>query len=250
MLVLYRISKGPVLLYFLYFCGKKNHLFGLSPLYTAPVPECLWLCVVHHLVCGGLAGDLVPWLQGAPTGSRGWKRWGQNGKKNVSSWLNKNLFPLYNSFPSLTTAYLAVVNAACERAPMIYPRAVSDGQFYSPPESVAGDPCLLTRISAKVCVHFLFNLQTDFWPWTCVCRLWWGSGRGGSWTQSCHCSSTVSVFTAVTLSFLLLMMMTLILHLHSSCFRRKSMSDRAVRPCQWSNRSWPRRTTGNSKKTM
>ncbi|KAE8283433.1 StAR-related lipid transfer protein 3 [Larimichthys crocea] len=35
-------------------------------------------------------------------------------------------------------AYLAVVNAACERAPMIYPRAVSDGQFYSPPESIAG----------------------------------------------------------------------------------------------------------------
>nr|XP_046271759.1 stAR-related lipid transfer protein 3 isoform X1 [Scatophagus argus]XP_046271760.1 stAR-related lipid transfer protein 3 isoform X1 [Scatophagus argus] len=35
-------------------------------------------------------------------------------------------------------AYLAVVNAACERAPMMYPRAVSDGQFYSPPESVAG----------------------------------------------------------------------------------------------------------------
>ncbi|XP_024128534.1 stAR-related lipid transfer protein 3 isoform X1 [Oryzias melastigma] len=35
-------------------------------------------------------------------------------------------------------AYLAAVNAACERAPMIYPRAVSDGQFYSPPESIAG----------------------------------------------------------------------------------------------------------------
>ncbi|XP_047428362.1 stAR-related lipid transfer protein 3 isoform X2 [Mugil cephalus] len=34
-------------------------------------------------------------------------------------------------------AYLAAVNAACERAPMIHPRAVSDGQFYSPPESVA-----------------------------------------------------------------------------------------------------------------
>ncbi|XP_030649573.1 stAR-related lipid transfer protein 3 [Chanos chanos] len=34
--------------------------------------------------------------------------------------------------------YLAAVNAACERAPMIYPRAVSDGQFYSPPESLAG----------------------------------------------------------------------------------------------------------------
>uniref|UniRef100_A0A3Q3IYK3 START domain-containing protein 3 n=2 Tax=Monopterus albus TaxID=43700 RepID=A0A3Q3IYK3_MONAL len=32
-------------------------------------------------------------------------------------------------------AYLAAVNAACERAPMMYPRAVSDGQFYSPPES-------------------------------------------------------------------------------------------------------------------
>uniref|UniRef100_A0A8C8DPS8 StAR related lipid transfer domain containing 3 n=1 Tax=Oryzias sinensis TaxID=183150 RepID=A0A8C8DPS8_9TELE len=35
-------------------------------------------------------------------------------------------------------AYVAAVNAACERAPMIYPRAVSDGQFYSPPESIAG----------------------------------------------------------------------------------------------------------------
>nr|XP_057905328.1 stAR-related lipid transfer protein 3 [Doryrhamphus excisus] len=35
-------------------------------------------------------------------------------------------------------AYLAAVNAACERAPMMYPRALSDGQFYSPPESVAG----------------------------------------------------------------------------------------------------------------
>ncbi|XP_062389014.1 stAR-related lipid transfer protein 3 [Sardina pilchardus] len=35
-------------------------------------------------------------------------------------------------------AYLAAVQAACERAPMIYPRAVSDGQFYSPPESLAG----------------------------------------------------------------------------------------------------------------
>ncbi|XP_057717126.1 stAR-related lipid transfer protein 3 isoform X2 [Corythoichthys intestinalis] len=35
-------------------------------------------------------------------------------------------------------AYLAAVNAACERAPSTYPRAVSDGQFYSPPESVAG----------------------------------------------------------------------------------------------------------------
>ncbi|XP_046894807.1 stAR-related lipid transfer protein 3 [Hypomesus transpacificus] len=34
--------------------------------------------------------------------------------------------------------YLAAVHAACERAPMIYPRAVSDGQFYSPPESLAG----------------------------------------------------------------------------------------------------------------
>ncbi|XP_063070593.1 stAR-related lipid transfer protein 3 [Engraulis encrasicolus] len=34
-------------------------------------------------------------------------------------------------------AYLTAVNAACERAPMLYPRAVSDGQFYSPPESLA-----------------------------------------------------------------------------------------------------------------
>lgn len=63
-------------------------------------------------------------------------------------------------FPSLTAAYLAVVNAACERAPMIYPRAVSDGQFYSPPESVAGDLCLLVY-SLCVYAHFLIDLQTD-----------------------------------------------------------------------------------------
>ncbi|XP_056263945.1 stAR-related lipid transfer protein 3 [Pseudoliparis swirei] len=35
-------------------------------------------------------------------------------------------------------AYLAAVNAACERVTMIYPHAASDGQFYSPPESIAG----------------------------------------------------------------------------------------------------------------
>lgn len=47
---------------------------------------------------------------------------------------------IFKSYLSpLPSAYLAAVNAACERAPMIYPRAVSDGQFYSPPESVAGD---------------------------------------------------------------------------------------------------------------
>lgn len=34
--------------------------------------------------------------------------------------------------------YLAAVNAACEPAPLIFPRPVSDGQFYSPPESLAG----------------------------------------------------------------------------------------------------------------
>uniref|UniRef100_A0A673FYJ8 StAR-related lipid transfer protein 3 n=1 Tax=Sinocyclocheilus rhinocerous TaxID=307959 RepID=A0A673FYJ8_9TELE len=36
-------------------------------------------------------------------------------------------------------AYLAAVNAACEPAPLICPRPVSDGQFYSPPESLAGN---------------------------------------------------------------------------------------------------------------
>lgn len=34
--------------------------------------------------------------------------------------------------------YLAAVNAACESARLIYPTAGSDGQFYSPPESLAG----------------------------------------------------------------------------------------------------------------
>lgn len=45
----------------------------------------------------------------------------------------------FKTLCSSSSAYLAAVNAACERAPIIYPRALSDGQFYSPPESVAGD---------------------------------------------------------------------------------------------------------------
>ncbi|KAK3532279.1 hypothetical protein QTP86_015649 [Hemibagrus guttatus] len=35
-------------------------------------------------------------------------------------------------------AYLAAVTAACESGRLFYPQAVSDGQFYSPPESLAG----------------------------------------------------------------------------------------------------------------
>uniref|UniRef100_A0A671N307 StAR-related lipid transfer protein 3 n=1 Tax=Sinocyclocheilus anshuiensis TaxID=1608454 RepID=A0A671N307_9TELE len=35
--------------------------------------------------------------------------------------------------------YLAAVNAACEPAPLFCPRPVSDGQFYSLPESLAGN---------------------------------------------------------------------------------------------------------------
>ncbi|KAL0992756.1 hypothetical protein UPYG_G00097960 [Umbra pygmaea] len=35
-------------------------------------------------------------------------------------------------------AYLAAVNAASEQAALVYPRAGSEGQFYSPPESLAG----------------------------------------------------------------------------------------------------------------
>uniref|UniRef100_A0A8C5AY76 StAR-related lipid transfer protein 3 n=1 Tax=Gadus morhua TaxID=8049 RepID=A0A8C5AY76_GADMO len=41
-------------------------------------------------------------------------------------------------------AYLAVVHAACERAPMMYPPPTSDGQFYSPPESLAGNVVLMS----------------------------------------------------------------------------------------------------------
>ncbi|MBN3309823.1 stAR-related lipid transfer protein 3 isoform X2 [Amia ocellicauda] len=35
-------------------------------------------------------------------------------------------------------AYLAALNAASGQGPLLYPRALSDGQFYSPPESLAG----------------------------------------------------------------------------------------------------------------
>lgn len=85
----------------------------------------------------------------------------------------KICFSFSNYFSSLTSAYLAAVNAACERAPMIYPRAVSDGQFYSPPESVAGDVCSSVVIGpclVSLCVglsgfimSFLFEPHFEFW---------------------------------------------------------------------------------------
>lgn len=58
---------------------------------------------------------------------------------------------------------------------MIYPRAVSDGQFYSPPESIAGDVLLVStdvflfislQYSLSVCVcvflQLLFETHIDF----------------------------------------------------------------------------------------
>ena len=51
-------------------------------------------------------------------------------------------------------AYLAVVHAACERAPMMYPPPTSDGQFYSPPESLAGNVVLMSL--AIICSPHLF----------------------------------------------------------------------------------------------
>lgn len=39
---------------------------------------------------------------------------------------------------SLPPAYLAALCVSSGRGPLLYPRAVSDGQFYSPPESIAG----------------------------------------------------------------------------------------------------------------
>uniref|UniRef100_A0A8P4G3W0 StAR-related lipid transfer protein 3 n=1 Tax=Dicentrarchus labrax TaxID=13489 RepID=A0A8P4G3W0_DICLA len=55
----------------------------------------------------------------------------------VVAWL-ETWFLDFKVLPQEADDERAVVNSACERAPMIYPRAVSDGQFYSPPESVAG----------------------------------------------------------------------------------------------------------------
>lgn len=96
------------------------------------------------------------------------------------------------------SAYLAAVNAASERAPMIYPRAVSEGQFYSPPESLAGTtlhlpfslPCnsqCLSQSSLSAISLFLFvsplrcllpncNLHA-----TCVC--YDGQGLRRTWMR-------------------------------------------------------------------
>ncbi|KAJ3601176.1 hypothetical protein NHX12_032149 [Muraenolepis orangiensis] len=61
----------------------------------------------------------------------------------LSNLLSGNAFgyvlPITSFVVAWCSPYLAAVHAACERAPMIYPRAAgSDGQFYSPPESLAG----------------------------------------------------------------------------------------------------------------
>lgn len=79
--------------------------------------------------------------------------------------LNMTPFSPFDPTPLLPPpAYLAVVNAACERAPMIYPRAVSDGQFYSPPESVAGDALLCPLTLASACPSYVFYfLYLHFW---------------------------------------------------------------------------------------
>uniref|UniRef100_A0A3Q3D6T3 StAR related lipid transfer domain containing 3 n=1 Tax=Hippocampus comes TaxID=109280 RepID=A0A3Q3D6T3_HIPCM len=73
----------------------------------------------------------------------------------VSNLLSQNAFGYVLPITSFVVAWLETwfldfkvlpqeadderVNAACERAPVMYPRALSDGQFYSPPESVAGN---------------------------------------------------------------------------------------------------------------
>lgn len=61
--------------------------------------------------------------------------------------------------------YLAAVNAACEPAPLLGPRAVSDGQFYSPPESLAGN-AVRFHSNATQCLFLLY-----FLPNLCVCSV-------------------------------------------------------------------------------
>lgn len=74
--------------------------------------------------------------------------------------LDEMWFSSYDLFLFLRPppAYLASVNAAWERAPMIYPRTVSDGQFYSPPESVAGDAHLSPLTIIIVLLFFFLNV--------------------------------------------------------------------------------------------
>lgn len=56
----------------------------------------------------------------------------------VVSFLRAALFnPPFMCCPVCVSGYLSIVDAA-ERAPLMCPGPLSDGQFYSPPESVAG----------------------------------------------------------------------------------------------------------------
>ena len=90
----------------------------------------------------------------------------ERGRKNIPDEFERGSIKIYvflrTVFLLLTSAYLAAVNAACERAPMIYPRAVSDGQFYSPPESIAGD-VLLVSTDVLLCISLQYSLTV------CVC---------------------------------------------------------------------------------
>lgn len=161
--------------------------------------------------------------------------WSEHGEKHHN----------FKTLCSSSSAYLAAVNAACERAPIIYPRALSDGQFYSPPESVAGD---LLDLFFRFSFCFCEDIRAADWGFFSSKRLSAGSeedldeeglGRravtpqvvgtyGAQWLPL----STSSCLTCLLIS------------------RRRSMWDRVGRPCPWWSRSWPRRRTGSLRKTM
>lgn len=153
---------------------------------AALVQKRLWLCFTHHLVCGGVVGNLVPWLQGSHSGSRKWPRWE---KSHECKHTSTEIYVLFNWFPPLTSAYLAASNA--DRASMLYPHPVSDGQFYSPPESVAGDGLIIFAIHLLcILVSFLISASSHFFTDLFVWRLRRVFGWGGSQVQRCHISGT------------------------------------------------------------
>lgn len=140
----------------------------------------------HHLLRVGLDRNVAARLQSSASGGRRRKQWVTVARVRTS-FSRCHTDASFTKRPLCVSGYLSIMDAT-ERAPLMYPGPVSDGQFYSPPESVAG-LWTLTDINSKettsyFCVWresvYFFKLFLDFSVlYLCLSvafRLWRGAG--------------------------------------------------------------------------
>lgn len=121
----------------------------------------------HHLLRVGLDRNVAARLQGSASGGRRRKQWVAVAQVRTS-FSRCRTDASVTKPPLCVSGYLSIMDAT-ERAPLMYPGPVSDGQFYSPPESVAGlwtltdiNPKKQPRTSASDVNQCIFKLFLDF----------------------------------------------------------------------------------------